>query len=563
MSSKEENPNIDKKDPESNPDDDSSPDGDDEDEDAYRLRVYGTTEYQQGPRRRRSSLEGVDRGSVRRLSRRVSSQIRRSSSILQEQLPETPKGWIAFLTTISCAALGYEINVQRKLTKPPIIFGQFERGGVMESVYQKLSATPTSILARNIRPSLFVGTRGQVASAAAYALSGPPSSDGFVRFREVMKMTQDGATIGVDWEAPIHTKEAPLILTANRRKENILQGRIREPVVIILHGINNDASFGYMQSLQRTFAKRGWNTASMNFRGVGGIPMTTPRGYNAAYTGDIRCLVQRVAARLEENVPIFLVGNSLGANILTKYLGEEGLSGSLPSCVTGASSLGNPLQIHSANIPFPLAVVMGMGVKRTVLNNIKTILQMNDRSFRHHLMKGMSRLRIGDYDKEVAPILIGNDEVYPFSPRIGFNSGEDYWYSSSSYRFVRHINIPLLNLTASDDFLVTRPSRSRIGYCIANPNVMVVETRCGGHLGWQESSPEGGLVDFGASSWADTATADFFESLMKTNIEKFGTPVGSREEEEEDSVGHEEGSFAAESIRADAARALSTIKSRL
>jgi predicted alpha/beta-fold hydrolase len=503
------------KDPESS----TSPDPE-EDEDAYRLRVYGTTDYQQDLRQRRSSLE--KEGSVRRLSRRVSRQISRSSSMVQEQLPETPTGWIALLTSLGCAALGYEINVQRKLTKPPIVFGQLEPGGVLESVYQKMSATGDKILSRNIRPSLFVGTRGQVASTAAYLLRGPSSQDGFVRFREIMTMTQDGATIGVDWEAPIQSKESPSVKSDEQRKTNILKGPIREPVVIILHGINNDASFGYMQSLQRTFAKRGWNSAAMNFRGVGGVPMTTPRGYNAAYTGDIRCLVHRISARLDKDVPVFLIGNSLGANILTKYLGEEGLSGTLPDCVAGAASLGNPLQIHSANIPFPISIVMGMGVKRTVISNLKTILKTNDREFRNFLTKGMKRLRIGDYDKEVAPILIKNDEFYPFSPRIGYKSGEEYWHSSSSYRFVRHISVPLLNLTASDDFLVTRPSRSRIGYCIANPNVMVVETRCGGHLGWQESSPDGGLLDFGASSWADVAAADFFESIMKTNVERYG-----------------------------------------
>jgi predicted alpha/beta-fold hydrolase len=108
-------------------------------------------------------------------------------------------------------------------------------------------------------------------------------------------------------------------------KRNILKGPICRPVVVILHGINNYSNFGYMRSLQSTFVSRGWAAASMNFRGCGGVGLTTPRGYNGASTGDLRSLIHQVSGRLAENVPLFLVGNSLGANIMTKYLGEEGL----------------------------------------------------------------------------------------------------------------------------------------------------------------------------------------------------------------------------------------------
>lgn len=448
-------------------------------------------------------------GSFRCMSRRLSKNLVRRSSSITDALPETPAGWTVLVTAVLSGMLGYEVNLQHNLTKPPITFAQIPSGDVMEKIYQKLTESPNSILSRSIAPSLFVGTRGMVSSSAAYLMGGPSSTKKYLRFREVLTMTQDGATSAVDWEVPRRTAAADGTqhndLHEDRLKNSMLNGPIQQPVIIILHGINNDASFGYMRSLQRTFCDRGWNAASMNFRGTA-VPMTTPRGYNGAYTGDLRSLVNQLSARMAPNVPIFLVGNSLGANIMTKYLGEEGLANTLPKCVAGGVSLGNPLLINSAVVKFPFDILMALGIKNIYLENLKSVMAISDDHSRHCLRRGFFSSTIAKFDDATAPIFIRNEAFYPFGIKIGYTDGEHYWFDASSFRHVAHISVPFLNLTAQDDFLVSRPSRNKLGYCISNPNVMVVETRCGGHLGWQESPPEGG---FGASSWADVAVADF------------------------------------------------------
>jgi predicted alpha/beta-fold hydrolase len=52
---------------------------------------------------------------------------------------------------------------------------------------------------------------------------------------------------------------------------------------------------------------------------------------------------------MADGVPMFLVGNSLGANVVTKYLGEDSMAGILPACVAGGISLGNPLMVCDRN----------------------------------------------------------------------------------------------------------------------------------------------------------------------------------------------------------------------
>ncbi|KAL3911797.1 MAG: hypothetical protein SGARI_001471 [Bacillariaceae sp.] len=389
-----------------------------------------------------------------------------------------------------------------------------------------------------------------VSSSAAYLMGGPSSSTRkYLRFREVLTMSQDGATIAVDWEIPRRQADGSNNnLDDFKLKSNILHGRIKKPVVIILHGINNDASFGYMRSLQRTFCDRGWNAASMNFRGTA-IPMTTPRGYNGAFT----------AGRMAPGASIFLVGNSLGANIMTKYLGEEGLAHTLPKCVAGGVSLGNPLLINSAVVKFPFDILMALGVKKIYFENFKSVLAIKDEHSRQSLRNGFLASTLAKFDDATAPIFIRNDTYYPFAIKIGYRNGEHYWFDASSFRHVAHISVPFLNLTAQDDFLVSRPSRNKLGYCIGNPNVMVVETRCGGHLGWQESPPEGG----GISSWADVAAADFFDAVMSANAE---SSTGN-ERDTIDLVVPPEASCALkidlDQIKGDASSFSQTIKSRL
>jgi len=86
------------------------------------------------------------------------------------------------------------------------------------------------------------------------------------------------------------------------------------------------------------------------------------------------------------------------------------------------------------------------------------------------------------------------------------------------------VSVPLLKITARDDFLVFGQFARKLNHCLENPNVLVVKTRCGGHLGWQESPPqkEGGsssLLGGKSGSWSDAAVADFIEALLQIREE--------------------------------------------
>jgi predicted alpha/beta-fold hydrolase len=439
---------------------------------------------------------------------KILRSLSRRRSAVTESLPETPQGWAALTSVLAALTLGYELNLQKQLTCPPTVYGQCHQGP-MKEIFQRLTASPNSLLTRNIHPSLFVGTRGVVASTAAYALAGP-SIDNHVRFRQILRMSQDGSQVALEWELP----KSDDGLSPEERENECLRGTIRQPVVLILHGINNDSSFGYIRSLMRACTDRGWIAVGLNFRGCGGADLTTPRGYTGAYTGDMRCVVQNITARFEGDATLFLVGNSLGANLITKYLGEEGLSETLPKGVAGGISLGNPLHIHGDNIHFPWDVLLALGVKKTLLEHWKSFKPMKCPEYQAVLRRTMMAPTIQQLDEAICPIQINNNPVYPYETRIGYENAEAYWKDASSYRYIRHVSVPLLLLTSEDDFLV-RGSVKKMYYPLANPNVLVVNTKCGGHLGWQESPPDTGSTFGFGTSWADTATTEFIAAILE------------------------------------------------
>jgi uncharacterized protein len=461
---------------------------------------------------------------ARKLSRRLSDHLDHSCSSIAQQLPNTSQGWLVLASALATATVGYELYLQKRLTGPPLVFGQCHADG-LQAVHDRLTRTPQSILRRDIQPSLFVGTRAVAASTASYMLRGPSATPHHVRFREVLTMPLDGAEIAVDWElTPLTSTTSSSsnsyqpTMTDAERIAVVKTGPIQQPIVIILHGLNNHSRFGYIQSLQRTCTDRGWLALGLNFRGCGGVRLATPRGYNGAYTGDLRYVIHTLSGRLAKNVPIFLVGNSLGANVVAKYLGEEGLSNTLPDCVAGGITLGNPSRLNSKAVDRKWTTVLSLGCQKFLLEHILTFGVKSNTPLRQAVRKAMTTRTLASFDEAMAPFAIRNDAVYPFATQVGYRDGAHYWEDGSSYKLIPFISVPTLQVVAADDFLVFHPFRSRLGFALANPKVMIVETKCGGHLGWQESPPNG--FQWGAgSSWANVVTADFIQAILDTRKE--------------------------------------------
>lgn len=228
----------------------------------------------QSRRKRRDQLLDVAnrrRSSLGLLKDRINSEVLLRKSSIKEALPKTYYGWIALISSLILALIRYELGLQKSLTRPPIVWGQVTSNKRLKKIYAILTASPSAILRRNIRPSMFVGTRATITSTAAYLLRGPSLVDR-LQFEETLILPADGAKLSLQWEFPAQYDSGPAKAT-NQESYRFAPDSVDLPVVLILHGINNHAKFGYVRSLMRSCTDKGWIAVGMNFRGCGGVSL--------------------------------------------------------------------------------------------------------------------------------------------------------------------------------------------------------------------------------------------------------------------------------------------------
>lgn len=101
------------------------------------------------------------------------------------------------------------------------------------------------------------------------------------------------------------------------------------PIIVIEHGLTGGSYEAYVRHILATACAPksdgglGYRGVVINFRGCAGVPITSPRLYSAACTDDYASGVLFVERLFPQAKKIGL-GFSLGANVVTRYLGEEG-----------------------------------------------------------------------------------------------------------------------------------------------------------------------------------------------------------------------------------------------
>lgn len=117
------------------------------------------------------------------------------------------------------------------------------------------------------------------------------------------------------------------------------------PMLIALHGLSGGSHEVYLRAvLHALLTGPGgdkWEACVVNARGCAQSRISTKQLFNARWTSDIRETVEYLH-RVFPNRPLFAIGFSLGANILTNYLGEQG-----EDCVLKAAIIcSNPWQLE-------------------------------------------------------------------------------------------------------------------------------------------------------------------------------------------------------------------------
>ncbi len=255
-----------------------------------------------------------------------------------------------------------------------------------------------------------------------------------------------------------------------------------KPLAILIHGLTGSADSTYIRATARGLLEADYPVLRLNLRGAGGTRALCRESYHAGRSEDLRAALAEIARQLPEAraLPLILIGYSLGANMLLKFLGE----GESPWELAAAASVSAPIDLKAAQL---------------------ALMRPRNRVYHGYLLRAMKAETPG----ASAALLRDIKTVYDYDDRIvapgnGFAGAEDYYARSSALAYLPAIATPSLIIHAQDDPWV--PADPYLSFDWArNPALRPLLPKSGGHVGFHGAG--------GAAPWHDRKILEFLDRL--------------------------------------------------
>lgn len=263
-------------------------------------------------------------------------------------------------------------------------------------------------------------------------------------------------------------------------------------IAVICHGLEGSSSRQYILGMVRAVNRRGWDALAWSFRGCSGEPNRKLRFYHSGETGDLQHVVSLVHGAGEYD-EVYLIGFSLGGNVILKYLGERGQR-AVPE-IAAAVVFSVPCDLKSS------AVKMSSLANRIYMRRFLKMLREKVRA-KMDIFPG----QIDDLNYGALRNFQDFDDRYT-APIHGFRDAEDYWERSSSKPYLPSIRVPTLLVNALDDPFLALDCYP---YSAARENdCFFLETPpSGGHVGF---------VSNGDEYWSESRAAEFLRAHSARN----------------------------------------------
>lgn len=244
------------------------------------------------------------------------------------------------------------------------------------------------------------------------------------------------------------------------------------PLVLLLHGLEGNARRGYAHEAYYRLAKLGIRSVGMNYRSCSGEMNRTARFYHSGTTDDVVYVLSVLKDWFPRN-KIGLIGFSLGANLMLKFLGE--------GCKT-------------ANwMEAAVAVSPSFDMKKSSDLLEHGISRLYTRYFLHTFRKKVRAKAdllqtVVDVESVLAARTFREVDNACTAPLNGFRDADDYYAKCSAAQFLPYIKTPTLLLRALDDPLFA-PDDVPYDVIAANDCLTAGITPQGGHMGFIEGYP--------------------------------------------------------------------------
>ncbi|KAF2464616.1 medium-chain fatty acid ethyl ester synthase/esterase 1 [Lindgomyces ingoldianus] len=283
----------------------------------------------------------------------------------------------------------------------------------------------------------------------------------------------------------------------------MIRSEDEKPMVICLHGLTGGSHEVYLRQVVAPLQDAGWEACVVNSRGCAGVKITSPQLYNARSTWDIRQAVGWLRETFP-NRPLYAVGFSLGANVLTNYVGEEGASCELKAAVVCS----NPWNLEVCHHALSRTYLGREVYSRTLCKNLQKLYDMHKEEILKNPKIDREKVRacryLYEFDRHVQ------------APTWGYPTEGAYYRDAQSCDAVTAIKIPFLGINAEDDPV---SSIEAIPYeeFKQNPYTVLCTTNWGGHLSW---------FQLGGERWFASAVAEFLKKMQDIDL---AAPRESRE----------------------------------
>ncbi|MDZ4099438.1 MAG: alpha/beta fold hydrolase [Methylophilaceae bacterium] len=214
-----------------------------------------------------------------------------------------------------------------------------------------------------------------------------------------------------------------------------VDGPTSQPLVILFHGLEGSSASHYAKRIMYAVQQQGWRGVVVHFRGCSGEPNLLPRSYHCGDSAEIDWILKRF--RQNEHSEIYVLGVSLGGNVLLKWLGEQQSQANrvIDKAVTISTSLDLPTT----------GKVLGQGFNRFYSQLFLKTLQPKALA----LIK-KHRLAFDTVGIMQADNLWDYDNLFT-APLHGFKNADDYWQQSNCRPYLREITLPTLLINARND----------------------------------------------------------------------------------------------------------------
>lgn len=265
------------------------------------------------------------------------------------------------------------------------------------------------------------------------------------------------------------------------------QRSVRPPAaqVVMVHGLEGSSRSGYMKCMARAALEAGFAAHRFNLRSCGGMERCVTTGYHSGMTGDLLAFLRQL--REVASGPIYLIGFSLGGNVVLKLAGELGEEAR--GWIGGVCGISTPIDLAACS-------------RRLEAPSNRTY----QRRFVRRLKRRIGRMNPGATGLSRVKTVWQFDDLIT-APAFGFRDAAEYYETQSCLRFLDAIRVPALLIQAKDDPVIPfevfeRPELSR------NPALKLLVVANGGHLGFLSRQPP--------RFWPGTAVVEWIQGSRST-----------------------------------------------